>query len=106
MLSDFPVFEPVVAEFLGLSCFGFRASLLPRLLLPFDIGFPFKNATGSLERLRGLFVAGFPMVTPISMPVGFKTERWMSQVHNEFRTSYQAISTHFDELAIHGNSIY
>ncbi len=40
-IPDFPAFEPAVAETFGLTCFGFLASLLPRLLLPLDIGFPF-----------------------------------------------------------------
>lgn len=40
-IDAFPAFESAVAEIFGLTCFGFLASLLPRLLLPLDIGFPF-----------------------------------------------------------------
>ena len=79
ILNGFPVLESVVAEFFGLTCFGFRASLLPRLLLPFDIGFPFENATGPLRRLCGPLVAGFPSITLICISNGFKIERRMIQ---------------------------
>jgi len=40
--SGLPARELAVAETFGFSCFGFLASLLPRLLLPFDIVCPFK----------------------------------------------------------------
>lgn len=40
MIDDFPEFELAVADTFGLTCFGFFASLLPRLLLPLDIFFP------------------------------------------------------------------
>jgi hypothetical protein len=37
ILSGFEALELAVAETFGLTCFGFFASLLPRLLLPLDI---------------------------------------------------------------------
>ena len=52
IFSGLPAFELAVAETLALICLGFRASLLPRLLSPFDIGFPVLNATASLKRRR------------------------------------------------------
>ena len=39
MFSGFPALEFDVAKTLGFSFFGFFASLLPRLLSPFDIDF-------------------------------------------------------------------
>lgn len=50
IFSVFPIFESAVADTFALTCFGFLVSLLPRLLLPFDIGFPFENATGPSGR--------------------------------------------------------
>lgn len=47
IIGDFPEFELAVADTFGLTCFGFFASLLPRLLSPLDICFSlcfkFKN---------------------------------------------------------------
>ena len=40
ILRGFPALESAVAETFGLTCLGFFASLLPRLLLPLDIYFP------------------------------------------------------------------
>ena len=37
ILSGFEALESAVAETFGLTCFGFFASLLPRLLFPLDI---------------------------------------------------------------------
>ena len=38
--EDLPSAADVVAETFGFSCLGFLFSLVPRLLLPLDIGFP------------------------------------------------------------------
>ena len=50
--AGFPARELAVAETFGFSCFGFLASLLPRLLLPFDIVCPSKVQRSNAEMAR------------------------------------------------------
>lgn len=81
IFSGFAAFESAVAETFGLTCFGFFASLLPRLLSFLDIRFPFQNATGLLKKLLSFFAAGFHLRRIVASVMNIKGGRQFTGQH-------------------------